>query len=178
MLLADGAAVAAIVTQGEEMASTLAQNVFQIGFVVPDIHKGMAFFKDKLGVPEFLFLENPGLETYLGQPAPLTVRLAFGWCGNTQIELIQPIAGVSTYSKFLEHNPQGGMHHYCTEVDNYAQGVKDMESCGFPLVQSGRHNETRFAYFDTTGMIGALTEIVYLQPEEKAFMQTLKHKSK
>ena len=61
MLLADGAAVAAIVTQGEEMASTLAQNVFQIGFVVPDIHKGMAFFKDKLGVPEFLFLENPGL---------------------------------------------------------------------------------------------------------------------
>lgn len=129
MLLADGAAVAAIVTQGEEMASTLAQNVFQIGFVVPDIHKGMAFFKDKLGVPEFLF-------------------------------------------------PQGGMHHYCTEVDNYAQGVKDMESCGFPLVQSGRRNETRFAYFDTTGMIGALTEIVYLQPEEKAFMQTLKHKSK
>jgi len=180
MLSADGAAVAAIVTQGEEMASTLAQNVFQIGFVVPDIHKGMAFFKDKLGVPEFLFLENPGLEdeTYLGKPAPLTVHLAFGWCGNTQIELIQPIAGVSTYSKFLEHNPQGGMHHYCTEVDNYAQGVKDMESCGFPLVQSGRRNETRFAYFDTTGMIGALTEIVYLQPEEKAFMQTLKHKSK
>jgi len=26
-------------------------------------------------------------------------------------------------------------------------------------------------------MIGALTEIVYLQPEEKAFMQTLKHKT-
>ena len=44
------------------MTGTLAQNVFQIGFVVPDIHKGMAFFKDKLGVPEFLFLEDPGLE--------------------------------------------------------------------------------------------------------------------
>ena len=43
--------------------TTLAQNVFQIGFVVPDIHKAMAFFKDKLGVPEFLFLEDPGLRT-------------------------------------------------------------------------------------------------------------------
>jgi methylmalonyl-CoA/ethylmalonyl-CoA epimerase len=162
----------------KRVTGTLAQNVFQIGFVVPDIHKGMAFFKDKLGVPEFLFLEDPGLEdeTYLGKPAPLTVHLAFGWCGDTQIELIEPIAGVSTYSKFLDHNPQGGMHHYCAEVGNYAQGVKDMESRGFPLVQSGRHNETRFAYFDTTGVIGALTEIVYLQPEEKAFMQTLKHK--
>lgn len=51
-----------------------------------------------------------------------------------------------------------------------------MESRGFALVQSGRHNETRFGYFDTTGVIGALTEIVYLQPEEKAFMQTLKQK--
>jgi hypothetical protein len=68
------------------------------------------------------------------------------------------------------------MHHYGIEVANYAQGVKDMESGGFSVVQGGRHNETKFAYFDTTGTIGALTEIVYLQPEEKAFMKTLKHK--
>jgi len=160
------------------MTSTLAQNVFQIGFVVPDIQKAMAFFKETLGVPEFLFIDDPGLEdeTYLGKPAPLKVNLAFGWCGDTQVELILPIAGVSTYSKFLDHNPKGGMHHYGIEVANYAQGVKDMESGGFSLVQGGRHNETKFAYFDTTGTIGALTEIVYLQPEEKAFMQTLKHK--
>jgi hypothetical protein len=68
------------------------------------------------------------------------------------------------------------MHHYGIEVPNYAQGVKDMQSRGFTLVQGGRHNETRFAYFDTTGVIGALTEVVYLQPEEKAFMLTLKQK--
>ena len=160
------------------MASTLAQNVFQIGFVVPDIHKGMAFFKDKLGVPEFLFIEKPELqdETYLGKPAPLRLHLAFGWCGDTQVELIQPIAGTSTYSKFLDHNPQGGMHHYGIEVPDYGKGVREMEASGFAFVQGGRHNETRFAYFDTTGTIGALTEIVYLQPEEKAFMHSLKHK--
>ncbi len=158
--------------------TTLAQNVFQIGFVVPDIHKAMAFFKDKLGVPEFLFLEDPGLEdeTYLGKPAPLKLNLAFGWCGDTQIELILPIAGVSTYSKFLDHNPQGGMHHYGIEVQDYAQGVRDLEAQGFPLVQAGRHNETRFAYFDTTAMIGAFTEIVRLQPEERVFMHSLKAK--
>jgi len=105
------------------------------------------------------------------------VHLAFGWCGDTQIELIRPIAGVSTYSTFLDHNPQGGMHHYAIEVPDYAQAVKDMEARGFALVQAGRHNETRFGYFDTTGVIGALTEIVYLQPEEKAFMHSLKAKT-
>jgi methylmalonyl-CoA/ethylmalonyl-CoA epimerase len=162
-----------------EPAMTFARNVFQIGFVVPEIHKGMAFFKDTLGVPEFLFIEKPELqdETYLGKPAPLRLHLAFGWCGDVQVELIQPISGVSTYSKFLEHNPQGGMHHYGIEVPDYAAGVKEMTANGFALVQGGRHNETRFAYFDTTDTIGALTEIVYLQPEEKAFMQTLKRKS-
>jgi len=160
------------------MTGTLAQGVYQIGFVVPDIHKAMGFFKEKLGVPEFLFIEKPELqdETYLGKPAPLRLHLAFGWCGDTQIELVQPLSGVSTYSKFLDHNPQGGMHHYGIEVANYPQGVKDMEARGFTLVQSGRHNETRFGYFDTTGVIGALTEVVYLQPEEKAFMLALKHK--
>ena len=160
------------------MTGTLAQGVFQIGFVVPDIHKAMDFFKGKLGVPEFLFIEKPELqdETYLGKPAPLRLHLAFGWCGDVQIELVQPVAGVSTYSKFLEHNRQGGMHHYAIEVPNYAEGVKDMQARGYALVQGGRHNETRFAYFDTAGVIGALTEVVYLQPEEKAFMLTLKKK--
>jgi methylmalonyl-CoA/ethylmalonyl-CoA epimerase len=160
------------------MANALADNIFQIGIVVPDIHKGMAFFKESLGVPEFLFIEKPELqdETYLGKPAPLRLHLAFGWGGDTQVELIQPIAGVSTYSKFLEHNPTGGMHHYGIEVADYGQAVKDMEARGLKLVQSGRHNETRFGYFDTTAVIGTLTEVVYLQPEEKAFMQGLKRK--
>jgi catechol 2,3-dioxygenase-like lactoylglutathione lyase family enzyme len=160
------------------MASLLADGVYQIGFVVPDIQKGMAFFKDKLGVPEFLFLEKADLqdETYLGKPAPLHVQLAFGWGGDTQVELIHPIAGVSTYSKFLDANPKGGMHHYGIEVADYDKGVKEMQAGGYALVQSGRHNETRFGYFDTIAEIGALTELVYLQPEEKAYMLGMKRK--
>jgi hypothetical protein len=160
------------------MPSTLAQGAFQLGIVVPDIHKAMAFFKGTLGVPEFLFIEKPELqdEMYLGKPAPLRLHLAFGWAGDMQVELIQPIAGVSTYSKFLDHNPQGGLHHYGIEIPNYAQGVQEMQAAGFALIQGGRHNETRFAYFDTTAITGTLTELVYLQPEEKAFMLGLKAK--
>lgn len=160
------------------MSEILAEGVFQIGFVVPDIHKGMAFFKETLGVPEFLFIEKPELsdEIYLGKPSPLRLHLAFGWCGDTQIELIQPIAGVSGYSKFLDRNPQGGMQHYGIEVADYDRAVADMTGRGFALIQSGRHNETRFGYFDTTPEIGTLTELVYVQPEEKAFLHGLKRK--
>lgn len=161
------------------MTNFLADNVFQVGIIVPDIHKAMAFFKDKLGVPEFLFIEKTQLqdETYLGKPAPLSQSLAFGWCGDTQIELIRPLTGVSTYSKFLDQNPQGGIHHYAIEVADFDQGVKDMEARGLTLIQSGRHNETRFGYFDTTAVIGTLTEIVYLQPEEKQYVLSLKRET-
>jgi hypothetical protein len=68
------------------------------------------------------------------------------------------------------------MQHYAIEVADFDQGVKDMEARGFALIQSGRHDETRFGYFDTTAAIGTLTEIVHLQPEEKAFMASLKRK--
>jgi hypothetical protein len=73
------------------MASMLADGVFQIGFVVPDIHGGMPFFKDKLGVPEFLFIEKPELqdETYLGRPTSRpkpagSIRLAYRRSSRTR----------------------------------------------------------------------------------------------
>jgi methylmalonyl-CoA/ethylmalonyl-CoA epimerase len=156
--------------------TTLAEKVFQIGFVVPDIHAAMAFFKEKLGVPEFLFIENPSLQdqTYLGKPVDQHQHLAFGYCGEMQIELIQPLSGVSSYSTFLERNPQGGMQHYGIDVADYDQAVKDMSARGFTLIQSGRNGETRFGYFDTTHVIGTLTEVVYLQPREKERFERLK----
>ena len=114
----------------------------------------MDFFKGKLGVPEFLFIEKPELKMKpIWQPAR-RLHLAFGWCGDVQIELVQPIAGVSTYSKSSITIRKVA----CTITASrfrYAQGVKDMEARGYSLVQGGRHNETRFAYFDTTGVIGA-----------------------
>jgi hypothetical protein len=168
----------AIVTQGERNGVYIGPKCLSDRICRTRHSQGNGFFQGQARRPEFLFIEKPELqdETYLGKPAPLRLHLAFGWCGDTQVELIQPIAGTSTYSRFLDHNPQGGMHHFGIEVPDYGKGVQDMEASGFALVQGGRHNETRFAYFDTTGTIGALTEIVYLQPEEKAFMHSLKHK--
>jgi methylmalonyl-CoA/ethylmalonyl-CoA epimerase len=37
---------------------------------------------------------------------------------NTKIELIEPLGEGSPISKFLERNPDGGMHHVCYEVDD------------------------------------------------------------
>ena len=36
----------------------LSDTLFQIGYVVPDLNAAVRFFKDQLGVPEFLVLDQ------------------------------------------------------------------------------------------------------------------------
>ena len=155
---------------------SLAQKYFQIGYVVPDIQKAMAFFKGTLGVPEFYLMEKPELsdETYLGKPSPLQVNLAFGWAGQMQLELIEPLSGESTYSKFLSERPQGGMQHFALQVENFEAGLAEMKAKGYEPVQTGRNGETYFAYFDTTDSIGVYTEILHLSAEEMSAAMGMK----
>ena len=38
--------------------------------------------------------------------------------GNSKIELLEPLGDDSPIAKYLERNPDGGMHHMCFEVDD------------------------------------------------------------
>jgi catechol 2,3-dioxygenase-like lactoylglutathione lyase family enzyme len=154
----------------------LADDVFQIAYVVPDIHDAIRFFKEKLGVPTFMLKEDIRVQeqTYRGEPGEYRQSIAFGFLGQMQIELIQPLSGTSTYSEFLETNPKGGVQHLGILVDDYNAGVTAMEGQGFTLVQSGRNGETRFGYFDVNHPIGTLMEVVYLAPQERAGYERMK----
>ncbi len=37
---------------------------------------------------------------------------------NTKIELLEPLGAESPIARFLERNPQGGIHHLCYEVED------------------------------------------------------------
>ena len=159
-------------------SSTLADNVFQIAYVVPDLHAAIRFFKDKLGVPNFLVLEDIKIQdqTYLGKPGNYRQSIAFGFCGQIQIELIQPLAGTNSYSEFLKDHPKGGVQHLGIMVDNYDAAVADIKARGFTLVQTGRNGETKFAYFDIDDLAGTLMEVVYLAPAERAGFEKMRRK--
>ena len=44
------------------------------------------------------------------------VITVFATLPNTKIEFIQPIGDASPIAKFVERNPDGGIHHLCYEV--------------------------------------------------------------
>src|SRR5579863_6057049 len=46
------------------------------------------------------------------------VTVAFVELPNAKVELLEPLGANSPISKFLEKNPDGGVHHLCFEVDD------------------------------------------------------------
>jgi methylmalonyl-CoA/ethylmalonyl-CoA epimerase len=46
------------------------------------------------------------------------VAVAFVELPNTKVELLEPLSANSPIAKFLDKNPDGGIHHLCFEVDD------------------------------------------------------------
>jgi methylmalonyl-CoA/ethylmalonyl-CoA epimerase len=79
-----------------------------VAIAVPDLTAAAAKYRDTLGA---------------GVSAPLAlpehgVTTVFVNLPNTKIELLEPLGENSPIAKFLERNPDGGIHHLCYEVDD------------------------------------------------------------
>jgi methylmalonyl-CoA/ethylmalonyl-CoA epimerase len=46
------------------------------------------------------------------------VTVVFVTLPNAKVELLEPLGAQSPIDKFLERNPDGGIHHLCFEVDD------------------------------------------------------------
>ncbi len=77
-----------------------------IAIAVPDLAAACAQYRDLLGarVSAPVDLPEHGVTT------------AFVELPNTKIELLEPLGADSPIARFLERNPQGGVHHVCYEV--------------------------------------------------------------
>jgi hypothetical protein len=68
------------------------------------------------------------------------------------------------------------MHHLGYFIEDRAQYDELYKefAARHAIVQSGRFGETLYTYFDTEAAIGAIMELVYLDPEAKALMDRVK----
>lgn len=77
-----------------------------VAIAVRDVAKAAAIYRDTLGA-----------EVSAPVPQPEHgVTTVFVVLPNTKIELIEPLGEASPIAKFLERNPDGGIHHVCYEV--------------------------------------------------------------
>jgi methylmalonyl-CoA/ethylmalonyl-CoA epimerase len=79
-----------------------------VAIAVKDIAKAAQMYRETLGAE---------VSEAVPQPAH-GVTTVFINLPNTKIELLEPLGADSPIAKFLERNPDGGMHHLCYEVDD------------------------------------------------------------
>jgi methylmalonyl-CoA/ethylmalonyl-CoA epimerase len=79
-----------------------------VAIAVSDLAKATAIYRDSLG---------GDVSAAVDQPAH-GVTTVFVSLPNTKIELLAPLGEGSPIAKFLERNPDGGIHHVCYEVDD------------------------------------------------------------
>lgn len=77
-----------------------------VAIAVKDITAAAALYRDTLGA---------SVSAVVAQPAH-GVSTVFITLPNTKIELLEPLGTGSPIDKFLERNPDGGIHHICYEV--------------------------------------------------------------
>jgi methylmalonyl-CoA/ethylmalonyl-CoA epimerase len=56
---------------------------------------------------------------------------------NTKIELLEPLGADSPINKFLERNPDGGIHHVCYEVDDILSARDKLKGEGARVLGDG-----------------------------------------
>ncbi len=79
-----------------------------VAIVVPDLDKAAKTYRETLGAR----VSPPTAQPDHG------VTVVFVELPNAKIELLHPLGETSPIAKFLERNPDGGMHHLCYEVDD------------------------------------------------------------
>ena len=74
--------------------------------------------------------------------APMTqpahgVTTVFITLPNTKIELLEPLGAASPIAKFLDRNPDGGIHHVCYEVDDIRAARDKLKREGVRVLGDG-----------------------------------------
>jgi len=76
----------------------------------------------------------------VSDPLPLPqqgVTTVFITLPNTKIELLEPLGENSPIAKFLERNPDGGIHHVCYEVDDIIAARDRLKAEGARVLGDG-----------------------------------------
>ena len=108
-----------------------------IGIVVPNIQESLGDLK------KFLKFEETTIPTLIESQK---VNVCFLKTSDVYLELIEPVGNNSPVKKFSESS--GGFHHFCFEVDNIFESVKQVEENGARvIVQPTKGFENRLIAF-------------------------------
>lgn len=124
-----------------------------VAIAVKDIAKATAVYRGALGAE----VTEPTAQPEHG------VTVVFVNLPNTKIEFLEPLGENSPIAKFVEKNPDGGIHHVCYEVDDIIAARDRLKSEGMRVLGDGNpkigaHGKP-VLFLHPKDFLGTLTEL-------------------
>jgi len=98
-----------------------------VAIAVRDLGKAAAIYRDVLGAE---------ISSAVPQPDH-GVTTVFVTLPNTKLELLEPLGEGSPIAKFLDRNPDGGIHHICYEVADIRAARDALKAAGARVLGDG-----------------------------------------
>lgn len=157
------------------------QTPVQIAWVTRDLDATEVALSGLLGARRWVRMPDvhfaPDTCTYRGAPADFTAHVSFSYAGDTQLEVIQPVAGESMYSEFLD-SAGPGLHHVCVtapDAQSFGAEVAAAEASGAELVGRGvMPGGMEFAYLSEPHAGVPYLEFAYIPPDIQKFFDYVK----
>lgn len=128
------------------------KKVDHVAIAVPDLDRAVKLYQALLG-------EGP---PHIEEVADQKVKAAFFAVDDTNLELLFPTSSDSPMTKFLEKNPNGGLHHICLQVTDIERHLEELKAKGFALIDQkpriGAHGK-KIAFLHPKSTGGVLIEL-------------------
>ena len=98
-----------------------------VAIAVNNLARASALYRDTLGATVSAPVDMP----------EHGVTTVFVSLPNTKIELLHPLGAASPIAKFLERNPDGGIHHVCFEVEDIVAARDRLKASGARVLGNG-----------------------------------------
>jgi hypothetical protein len=143
--------------------------VDQIGIVVADLRAAMDGYIATFGTAFHVFEVDETMARFSGSSRTFRTRFALGQAGGTSIELIEPRAGTTIHSTFLDtHGP--GIHHIGSYTLSVRASRSEIERRGYSLIMEGAiPGLAEFAYYQAPELC-TIVEPLQLSPRMPFFL--------
>jgi hypothetical protein len=148
------------------------RHFMQAAFIVDDVEAAALRWVETTGIGPFLLVPHVALAeyTYRGERREgLDFSVALAQSGGVQIELVQQHCdSPSAYRDTIARGAQG-FHHLAIYCDDYDAAHAHYRDKGFIAAVDGMFGPLRFSYFDTSGAIGCMIELVEEHASQSEF---------
>ena len=141
----------------------------QVGIVVRDLDRAMAYYTEVFGVGPFQIIDfAPDKHWVRGKPAPVRLKIGMAAMGPVHLELIEPVEGDAPHKWFLEEKGEG-MQHLGFYIDNYDAWLDHLKANGIEVLMAAETfvegmGDVRAAYVESDKVGGVLFELIEIKP--------------